>query len=905
MYSVQEHIRKYLSQDKFWFFKTGDGIEYLYHRTKQNRGFLWGPPEELQDMDYEKFLSLSEYLKNKSPKIGNHNWLLPTLGELKDFYFASENPWTEKVMPSPYFMLRSGVASISGFIKGIPFKGKITLLSYIEIDESDPGFFEWLSSEVVEIKAAARPALTLKPSEILHKPENNTGSPSKPENDIESFLKQFNLQNAELERIRSRPVHPEDENKDLSYGLFSRLDWYSTRQPILSPSIWEDPNLGLWELWGIEEEILRKFGWRARNPALDVIDSEVAIDFGTSSTVVAYLDGRPKLIRIGAGDYSKEPTPYDFENPTILEFVNFRNMLSSWQAHPYRPLVSWDDVRCSHEALEHLRNNETDVKIVSSMLPRLKQWALREAKGGETIITDQEEAYEYKLPPLTLRVPVKGEPIEVGPEYPFDPIELYAWFIGMMINWRQRGIYLRYIMTFPANYPREVKDKILASFKRGLQRSLPASLVGQPVFDRFEVEERASEPTAYAVCALKEFGIEPTPEGVAYAVFDFGGGTTDFDFGFYRTPTPEEEDLGYEEVIEHFKPSGDPLLGGENILENMAYIVYRRNLDMCRKYGIVFTKPFDADDFPGSEVFLDKSRAAQTNTLVLMSRLRPLWERGQYDNKEKVEKLILINRQGEKVTVELTVPVDELNKYLEERIGEGIKSFYSALSQAFSDRCPEKVHVLLAGNGSRSEIVKRFFNLSDKQKGDNNLMEKTLDYLKKLMGRKTPEIIVYPPLEPDPSDLYKPTAKTGVAIGLLRLARGGVVKEVNLSEVKEREGEAPFLYYIGRVVRGVFQPRIVANAPYNQWFELGPQREGRFKLYVTKNPLAASGDMKEDHRDLKSYILDFASADGHKVFARAVSPTSIEICTAPSREAVDRGEYINNQVIDLVGRLTR
>ncbi len=46
----------------------------------------------------------------------------------------------------------------------------------------------------------------------------------------------------------------------------------------------------------------------------------------------------------------------------------------------------------------------------------------------------------------------------------------------------------------------------------------------------------ASEPAAYALTALQQYGFEPEgDERVFYGVFDFGGGTTDFDFGIYES----------------------------------------------------------------------------------------------------------------------------------------------------------------------------------------------------------------------------------------------------------------------------------------------------------------------------------------------------------------------------------
>lgn len=48
----------------------------------------------------------------------------------------------------------------------------------------------------------------------------------------------------------------------------------------------------------------RKNGGACPQPAIDVREGDVAIDFGTSSTVVAYTDnGQKQLLRIGAKDF--------------------------------------------------------------------------------------------------------------------------------------------------------------------------------------------------------------------------------------------------------------------------------------------------------------------------------------------------------------------------------------------------------------------------------------------------------------------------------------------------------------------------------------------------------------------------------------------------------------------------
>lgn len=670
-------------------------------------------------------------------------------------------------------------------------------------------------------------------------------------------------------------------------ALYSEIDSFRARLPTLEEAQFTDPAKGLWEFWGMDADTLAEADkkLRARNPALDIRDWNVAIDFGTSSTVVAYSEnGQSKLLRIGVKDFWAAQQPQDYENPTILEFVDFPAFIEAWKAEAYQPMVLWGDVRCSHEALQRLRDGETNPKVVASILSKIKQWALREGKDTRTRITDQSHDIEHELTPLTLLQPVKGEALTVNNEYPFDPVELYAWYLGLTINWRGRGIFLRYYMTFPVAYPADVKQKILASFRRGLQRSLPITLVNQPEFQLFKVEERASEPAAYAAAALPELDIQPTTEGVAYAVFDFGGGTADFDFGYYRLPTAEEEDVGTETVMEHFGSSGDRFLGGENLLENMAYRVFLHNIDVCRKKKIAFTRPLDADDFPGSEMFLEKTQAALTNSLMLISRLRPLWETGKSTNTTGIEKIQLMNRDGQKETCELVIPEQELLEYLEERIEEGVVNFFIAMKKAFADKVPSEIHILLAGNASRSEIVEALFNLGEPSNG-------IVDIIENLFGTNNSVFTVYPPLPMDTENVYKPTGKTGVALGLLRLCPGSPVEVINRT-VENSGGEAPFAFYIGRIRAQRFQPALKQGAAYNQWHEIGPYREGVFNLVYTQSPKANTGEMRDGEAGLIYKRLDLLGGNS-KLFARIIAPDEIQLCTATGIEAVNSGSLEN------------
>ena len=116
----------------------------------------------------------------------------------------------------------------------------------------------------------------------------------------------------------------------------------------------------------------------------------------------------------------------------------------------------------------------------------------------------------------------------------------------------------------------ETAKKIRASFERGIKKSLPVVLLNDKIMKKFRVELTATEPSAYAVCAMQEFDLKTEAgNSIFYGVFDFGGGTSDFDFGLWLESDDEESDYGYE--LHRLCNKGDEYLGGENLLKLIAH----------------------------------------------------------------------------------------------------------------------------------------------------------------------------------------------------------------------------------------------------------------------------------------------------------------------------------------------
>lgn len=471
-----------------------------------------------------------------------------------------------------------------------------------------------------------------------------------------------------------------------------------------------DPNRGHWGLWQ-DENTRNKYTAKidqpmiARNPAADINPNGIiGIDFGTKSTVVAYQDNTERIIpmRIGTSHYSKKADIMQYENPTVMELINLERFMELYHQKEGRPDTLWQDLTVSHSAVSSMMNSTSSDYY--TFFNELKQWA---GNQKNQIRLKDKTGHDISLPPFS----------EIG-EKDFNPIEIYAYYIGLAINNMNNGIFLNYLLSFPVTFEQATCDKIVESFYRGIKKSLPESILhDSEIMKNFRVVKGTSEPAAYAICALEEYGfdLEGDEKEVYYGIFDFGGGTTDFDFGHWHTPDAADS-RRYDYVLECYGSGGDQYLGGENLLQLMSYEVFRSNQDKLREDNITFSLPPECHPFPGSESLISNSQEAKLNTRQLMEKLRPFWERdNNYASLYQTGKikLTLVTRSGEqKLNYELDVNMSVLDKLLHKRIELGIANFFECLKATFKDKLGTDihcVHIFLAGNGSRSQILTDLF----------------------------------------------------------------------------------------------------------------------------------------------------------------------------------------------------
>lgn len=665
-----------------------------------------------------------------------------------------------------------------------------------------------------------------------------------------------------------------------------------------------DPKRGHWDLWdwdnshkdGVSVKLPER--WVARDPEADINHGIVAIDFGTKSTVVVYENEQLQHLplQVGNGNYGKGVEEANYENPTVIQFLDLQSFIKAYNARAGRPYTSWNDVTVSHTAFQNMNNNSSE--LYYSFLTDLKQWC----GSGQGLLLCDQKGYLQELPPY----------VELTDE-DADPLAYYAYYLGLYINnmLSEKHLFMHYIMSFPVTYEKENREKMRHSFEAGLKKSLPTALLSNPdAMKHFLVEEGASEPAAYAITALQEYGFDPCgDEKNYYAVFDFGGGTTDFDFGVYQ----EADSDRYDYKLVHFGENGDRTLGGENILRLLAFRVFCHNQQKLLNPRIPFTWAADKFEFRGSEAFIKDSREAHANMHNLMEALRPVWENP--DGEEAKSLLengeVAFNVFQEDGTMipnfslslkgeDEAAPLD-LERIIQDRILKGIENFFVAMKEAFANYSEEdgidplekidSISVFLGGNSSKSKRVTTLFQevIAEKEEGTPTFTIYPTLGSPEALERQEAIWRENPALRPD--ELIRPTGKTGVAYGLLACRNSGNVQVITLQPDSRRTG---FQFYVGRNKKRRFHPVIDRNTSFDTWYYF-IDASNDFDLLYTKVPEAATGKAPVTIAKQIHVSLEKPEPEAN-VYIRPVSTDTIVYIVAKSLEEAQKERFLAKPV---------
>ncbi|MGL2916193.1 hypothetical protein ACQKBM_04640 [Helicobacter pylori] len=615
----------------------------------------------------------------------------------------------------------------------------------------------------------------------------------------------------------------------------------------------------------------------------------VAIDFGTKSTTAAFVDkyGEYRLLSIG-GDEDIESLE-KYENPTIVEFRDKEKFLKDYNALDHRSFTEKNDIEVAQEA----QKNAAGVKgnDLYRFFSQLKQWAGADEKQN---FRDLDE--DFSLESFTNCTD-------------FNPIEIYAYCIGRCINNMENGVFLKYFLSYPIKYEKHQAEKIRESFERGLKKSLPRHVFDdEKTAKTFKVELRASEPCAYAISALKSYGFfksEKLDKPVYYGVFDFGGGTTDFDFGKWEKSTNPK--FAYK--MTHFSSGGDKYLGGENLLELLAFEAYGQNFQELKEKDIVIAKPnYDRIDTQRFGSFMQNSREACLNLQEIASKLRPFLEnldaniieaieegeKFEIEGFEKEFKVQLFDRNGVETECDLKVDCKELLKFLKDKINEGVANFFAGFSKVMAENIDDQCrafHIFLGGNASRSALVKQAFE---------NAKEKQLKDYQQKTSKNDFKFIIYEPLGTEASDkqileltgedvsnmpaYLKPTCKTGVAFGLLESrdkAKGIERPSISSNPV--------FKYDLGIEIEGKFHAKIHRDS----------LKPNEYQIFQTKEEWGGFDELEIRYSDkalANTNTLDIKDTQLISIALEEVEEVDVKVCCVDS-QSIKVGLFKDDQLI--------
>ncbi len=480
-------------------------------------------------------------------------------------------------------------------------------------EESKLNFKEEVSEEdQTKFKKALR---------VLHAIVNNETSLRYLSDDNQKFLEGL----AQAEKIANEQIEKTLEvvsisDVDVDFEAFKELmlkvDSVAVGLKSYSQSQLLDLNGGHWDLEVssvLKESVTFRFdnldssgkemNFYARSSLKDLNKGVVAIDFGTKSTTASYMDKNGDYRLLSIGGLVDDASPTKFENPTIMEFRHKEKFLKDYNALDHRPFTERNDIEVAHEAQKNAKGVKGN--DLYRFFSKLKQWAGADEKQNFRDLIE-----DFSLESFTNCTD-------------FNPIEIYAYYIGRCINNMHNGVFLKYFLSYPIKYEKHQAEKIRESFEKGLKKSLPRHVFDdEKTAKTFKVELRASEPCAYAISALKSYGFfksEKLDKPVYYGVFDFGGGTTDFDFGKWeKSANPK-----FFYKMTHFSSGGDKYLGGENLLELLAFEAYAKNFQELKAKDIVIAKPnYDRIDTQRFGSFMQNSREARLNlqTIAFLRR---------------------------------------------------------------------------------------------------------------------------------------------------------------------------------------------------------------------------------------------------------------------------------------------
>jgi hypothetical protein len=590
-----------------------------------------------------------------------------------------------------------------------------------------------------------------------------------------------------------------------------------------------------------------------RDPHIDVQQAWVAIDLGMKSTVCAIGDGdKHEFIRIGA--HSEVKLAMDYEVPSAVMFNHLPRTVKAWRDRVILPLTQWGDLYVGNAVAERLAvHGKERAQRMKSTVPELGALPARLERGDKISICGRSDldATATIQPPAPPIIDEEG----IGPDDPFDPLELFAYYLGLHCNERRRGIFLRYAVGMPTGWPKDRRQQVLVQVRRGLLRSLPAGMVEFDDTNTLQVVDAGPNVLSFAVYAFKVFGIQPKgEEPVAFVSIDAGASETSVLCGQYRNGTPDEAAAGQERVVEHVEPAILPELGGEVLLHRLAYKVYAASAVAMKTNDIPFELPLGEEPLEGAENRLVSSLDAQTNVLLFKDAVRSILEKvGPTPVPDQIQ---LFSSDGNVRDVRIMIDRAALAEWLRGQLSEAAVNIKSAIDQGLDQVCRgdipwDDLRVVLGG-----------------RLGMHPVLQERLDAVLPEGTR------IHKFREPDETNVAAPTVKLATSLGILSMRHSPVAP----AEVVD--DRSSFNYRVGRAKRGKLLTVLDDTIGYDVWREMGAcTKPDVTVLYAEKE---GGPDMDADDQRIVRVTCSLGyDAVGYRVYMRAVGGTRVEVSVGP------------------------
>ncbi len=590
-----------------------------------------------------------------------------------------------------------------------------------------------------------------------------------------------------------------------------------------------------------------------RDPHLDVQEAWVAVDIGMSTTVVAVGDGdRHEFIRVGAADAPRVAA--DFEIPSAVMFNHLPRTVKAWRDRVILPLTQWGDVFVGNAVQERLAvHGKERAQRMKSTVNELGALPARLERGDKVSLCgrsdlDATATLQRPAPPV---IDEEG----IGPDDPFDPLELFAYYLGIHVNERRRGIHMRYAIGMPTGWPKARREQVLCEFRRGILRSLPAGMVEYDDVNTLQVVDAGPNVLSFATYAFRVFGIAPKgEEPVTFVSVDAGASETSVLCGHYRNGTLDEAAAGHEKVVEHVEPTVLSDFGSELLLHRLAYKIYAASATSMKTHNIPFELPPGEEPLEGAEHRLVSTLDAQTNVRLVKDAIRSILEK--VGPMPVPDQLQLFSMDGNVRDARIMIDRAALHEWLRGQISEAAVKIKSAIDHGLGQVCRgdipwDELRVVLGGRLGMHP------------------------FLQERLAAVMPEgVRIHRFREPDETNVAAPTVKLATSLGILSMR----YQPVTPAEVND--DRAAFNYRVGRAKRGKLFTVLDASVGYDVWREMGACTKPDVTILYAD--VDGGPDMDADDQRMCRVTCNLGyDAVGYRVYMRAVAGNKVEVAVGP------------------------